>query len=261
MSKIRDAPKTRLTWPEIRRVIRRDVARFLGSGRHAVAVAPGDLLGGIVRGETFDIQRAWRGGEPWDAPVEAYVLETALAPLVGGDPGLKVKTRCLAEGDLFAAAGVLYQVVEAGPGTFNKAVPWQGDIDQAVALNPASVLARHYPVVAEGVPVPACVRRADLFAPGSVPLCFRFPAEAMAFQAASLDQALARRAALFARPHGRRAYVLTDGMTNYRYYYYSCDRYGLDTALDDMLASSGIETLEYTEGPPHWRLVLSSGGQ
>lgn len=261
MSKTRDAPETRLTWPEIRRVTRQDVARFPGYGWRAVAVRPGDLLDGIVRGETFGIQRAWRRGEPWDAPVGAYVPETALAPLVGGDPELQVKTRYLAEGDRFVAAGVLYQVVEASPHHFGKAVPWHGDEAQAVALDPASVLARHYSVVAEGEPVPSYIRRADLFAPGSVPLCFRFPAEAMAFQAARLDQALARRAALFARPHGRRAYVLTDGMTNYRYYYYSCDRHGLDTALDDMLARSGIETLEYTEGPPHWRLVLSSGGQ
>ncbi|MEE8390514.1 MAG: hypothetical protein V3S14_06915, partial [Anaerolineae bacterium] len=71
-----------------------------------------------------------------------------------------VRTETLPEGALFVGKdAVLYQVVMAGSAGFRKAEPWpwlphsqSGNIERpsAVALVPGSLLARNYPVVAEG---------------------------------------------------------------------------------------------------------------
>ena len=169
-----------------------------------------------------------------------------------------VKTRSLAVGNLFAAGGVLYQVIDPVGGYFCAKL-WGGDQTQVVALDPTSPLAAHHPVVTEGEPVPGYLKKVDLLNEQGMPARFRFPTQSMAFKAVHLDQALMQPVGVAARVYGPMAYVLADEVGNYRYYYYYFkDQYKHSSGLTGTLAQSGVfgSNYNYDDGPAHWRFVL-----
>jgi hypothetical protein len=122
-----------------------------------------------------------------------------------------VRTETLPEGTLFVGNDdVLYQVVMAGNAGFRKAEPWpwlprsqSGDVERSspVALVPGSLLARNYPLMSEGIPLPA-VDRADTTRPDGHPSHYLFYDEKLAKLAAQLDEILTHPSGLAARKEG-----------------------------------------------------------
>ncbi len=174
-----------------------------------------------------------------------------------------VRTETLPEGALFVSPqGVLYQVVMAGGAGFRKAEPWpwlphgwSGDTERpnAVALSPGSLLARTYPLVAEGRLLPT-VTRSDLTSPTGEPSHYVFPNESLAKLAAQLDEALARESGLAARKE-RRRWVLSDGRRVFRVYHYRRDFLGVETDLEARFVEEHIEALDCTQGPDYWQYI------
>ena len=174
-----------------------------------------------------------------------------------------VHTETLPEGALFVSPdGVLYQVVMAGSAGFRKAEPWpwpthgrSGATERpgAVALVPGSLLARNYPVVAEGRPLPT-LSWADLSGPDSRPSHHTFPNEQLAKLAARLDEALAHRSGLAARKE-RERWILSDGQRIFRVYHYQSDSRGGEVDLVTRFAGEHIEALACEQGPYYWRYI------
>jgi plasmid segregation protein ParM len=173
------------------------------------------------------------------------------------------RTETLPEGTLFVSPdGVLYQVVMAGSAGFRKAEPWpwlphsQGsDAERpgAVALVPGSLLARNYPVVIKGMPLPT-VSREDILGPSQQPGHYVFFSERLAKLAAQLDEVLARQSGLAARKE-RHRWVLSDGHYIFRIYHYQQDSYGMTIDLTARLTEEQIEALPCEQGPSYWQYL------
>ncbi len=129
-----------------------------------------------------------------------------------------VRTETLPEGALFVSPeGVLYQVVLAEGAGFRKAEPWptsslhlKSETRQPVALVPGSLLARNYPVVAEGRRLPT-LTRSDIAHPDGAIAHYVFPTEPLAKLAAQLDETLTPQSGLAAQKDNRR-WILGDGL-------------------------------------------------
>ncbi len=174
-----------------------------------------------------------------------------------------VRTETLPEGALFVSPdGILYQVVMAGSAGFRKAEPWPWPPNvwsgrtkrpTAVALVPESLLARNYPVVAEGRPLPA-VSRSDLLDPDNQPSHYVFSNERLAKLAAQLDQALAHRSGLAARKE-RQRWLLSDGQVTFRVYHCQSDSLGVEVDMNTRLAAENITVRSCKQGPYYWRYI------
>ena len=174
-----------------------------------------------------------------------------------------VRTATLEEGDLFVSPdGTLYQVVMAGSGGFRKAEPWpwlphswSGDVERpnAVALVPGSLLARNYPVIAEGIHLPHLTLE-DFQGPDEQPGHYVFPVEQLAKLAAQLDETLSRHTGLSARKE-RHRWILTDGRNILRSYHYIRDDIGLSVDLAARFDEEGIQALPCAQGPSYWQYI------
>jgi plasmid segregation protein ParM len=178
-----------------------------------------------------------------------------------------VRTETLPEGTFFVGNDdVLYQVVMAGSAGFRKAEPWpwlprprsderHSDTERpkAVALVPGSLLARNYPVVAEGRPLPE-TDRSLLLGPDNQPSHYVFHHEQLAKLAAQLDEALAPQSGLAARKE-RHRWVLSDGHSSFRFYHYHEDELGWKVDLDDRMAQEKIKALPCERGPYYWQYI------
>jgi hypothetical protein len=248
--------------PELHEV-RQAVATFSAQPtRRPVMLEPGDLVEGIETSSAFEIRRAWHQGERWEAPARSYLKTLdGLAPIPEGAPERQVKTHSLYHGDLFLAQGKLYLVIGTAADGSRLAKPWANAATHIVALDRDAPLARSYPVVEFGEPLPLYLKRNDLLDGRARPMHFRFRNEDLAFRAACLDQSLTYRAVLFAHVHDSTSYVLSDGRQPYRYYSYPA---GSDES--DLEARPGqprpgwlslMEMLDYTEGPAYWQFVFA----
>ena len=174
-----------------------------------------------------------------------------------------VRTETLPEGILFVSPdGVLYQVVMAGSAGFRKAEPWpwpphdrRGATERpgAVALVPGSLLARNYPVVAEGMPLPI-VSPSDSLSPDGQSSHYIFPDEQLARLAARLDETLSHQSGLAARKERQRC-ILSDGQHIFRAYHYQSDSRGEEMDLVARFAEEHIEALACEQGPYYWRYI------
>jgi plasmid segregation protein ParM len=178
-----------------------------------------------------------------------------------------VRTETLPEGTFFVGNDdVLYQVVMAGSAGFRKAEPWpwlprprsgaqSSDTERpkAVALVPGSLLARNYPVVAEGKPLPE-IDRSLLLDPDNQPRHYIFHLEGLAKLAAQLDEALAPQSGLAARKENHR-WVLSDGHNDFRVYHYQQDEQGWSVDLANRLAEENIKALPCEQGPGYWQYI------
>ncbi len=178
-----------------------------------------------------------------------------------------VRTETLSEGTLFVGDdGVLYQVVMAGSAGFRKAEPWpwlsrfqaQGQDDDAeqpsaVALSPGSLLARNYPVVAEGTPL-SVIDRVDILGPGGQPGHYSFPDEQLGGLAAQLDETLAHQSGLAMRKEHQR-WILSDGRRIFRVYHYGRDGEGTEIDLAARFADEQIDALPCERGPYYWQYI------
>ncbi|MCX7680614.1 MAG: ParM/StbA family protein [Anaerolineae bacterium] len=177
-----------------------------------------------------------------------------------------VLTSTLPEGALFVSPdGILYQVVMAKGGGFRKAEPWpwlpygwsiDAERPNAVALVPDSPLARNYPVVARGKPLPN-VSLEELSPPGGRPIHYIFPTEQLARLAAQLDETLAHTPNLKAyRTAGRWVLALSGKeVMLLRVYHYLEDSAGTPMDLEARFAGERIEALPCTQGPSYWRYI------
>ena len=174
-----------------------------------------------------------------------------------------VRTETLPEGTLFVSPdGILYQVVMAGSAGFRKAEPWpwptpawSGVVEKpgAVALAPGSLLARNYPVVAEGRPLPV-MSRSDLVGPDGQPDHYTFPNEQLARLAARLDETLTPQSGLTARKE-RRRWILSDGQRAFRVYHYRVDDMGIGMDVNARFAEEHIKARPCEQGPYCWRYI------
>lgn len=177
-----------------------------------------------------------------------------------------VLTGTLPEGALFVSPdGILYQVVMAKGGGFRKAEPWpwlpygwsiDAERPNAVALVPDSPLARNYPVVARGKPLPA-ISLEELYTPGGRPTHYLFPTEQLARLAAQLDETLAHTPNLKAhRAAGRWVLsLLGKEAIPLRVYHYLEDSDGTPMDLEARFAGEHIEALPCTQGPSYWQYI------
>jgi len=174
-----------------------------------------------------------------------------------------IRTDTLPEGALFVSPeGVLYQVVMAGEAGFRKAEPWpwlphgwSGDTERpnAVALVPGSLLARNYPLVSQGRPLPT-VNRSELLDANDQPEQYIFPTEQLAKLASQLDETLAHRSGLGARKVNHR-WILSDGKQPFRVYHYQRDNLDLSVDLEARFAEEQTQARWCTQGPPYWRYI------
>ena len=174
-----------------------------------------------------------------------------------------VRTETLPEGTLFVSPdGVLYQVVMAGSAGFRKAEPWPWPPHgwssatgkpRAVALVPGSLLARNYPVVAEGRPLPTA-RRSDFLGLDDQPTHHVFPTERLAKLAARLDEKLAHQSGLTVQQERTRC-ILSDGLRTFRVYHYRADRQGREIDLATRFAEEQVEAQPCEQGPYYWRYI------
>jgi plasmid segregation protein ParM len=174
-----------------------------------------------------------------------------------------VRTETLPEGALFVSLdGVLYQVVMAGSAGFRKAEPWPwpphawvgatGE-HRAVALVSGSLLARNYPVVAEGRLLPT-VTRSQLLTPDGQAGHYVFRTEQLTKLAARLDEALAHQSGLAAWKE-RHRWVLSDRQRTFRVYHYQRNNLGEKVDLDARFAEEHIEALPCGQGPSYWQYI------
>jgi len=178
-------------------------------------------------------------------------------------PTETVRTETLSEGALFVSPdNVLYQVVMAGSAGFRKAEPWpwpphswtgSSERPGTVALVPGSLLARNYPVVAEGKPLPT-LSRSDLLNLENQPDHYVFPSERLAKLAAQLDEALAVQSGLAAWKE-RQRWILSDGQRFFRAYHYHRNNLGEAVDLDGRCAEENIEPLPREQGPDYWHYI------
>ncbi len=174
-----------------------------------------------------------------------------------------VRTETLPEGALFVGNDdVLYQVVMAGDAGFRKAEPWpwlprsRGDNVERpspVALVPGSLLARNYPLMVEGMPLPT-VDRANIARFDGQPSHYLFYEERLAKLAAQLDEILALQSGLAARKVEHR-WVLGDGSRAFRVYHYQQDNQGIEIDLGARLAEERIDALPCEHGPYYWQYI------
>jgi hypothetical protein len=247
--------------PELQKVLHSITTFSAHSSHPSVSLEPGDLVDGIETSTAFEIRRAWRQGERWEAPTRNYLKNLeGLAPVPHGAPERRVKTHSLYHGDLFLADGKLYLVIGTAADGSRLAKPWANASTQIVALNRDSPLAHSYPVVEFGEPLPLYLKRNDLLDRRARPMHFRFLNEDLAFRAACLDQSLTYRAVLFAHVHDSTSYVLSDGRQPYRYYSYPVSSDDSDVEVRSSRPPPGLtsltDTLDYTEGPAYWQFVF-----
>jgi len=170
-----------------------------------------------------------------------------------------VLTETLPEGTFFVGPdGVLYQVVMAEGAGFRKAEPWpwsepkrRNEPSQAVALVPGSLLARNYPVVARGTPLPT-YNRTDFLGPDRKPSHYIFTTEPLAKLASQLDAALSPQSGLTAHKESQR-WLLTDGHHNFREYHYESDIKGEPVDLHLRFENERIKARPCDEGPRYWQ--------
>jgi plasmid segregation protein ParM len=172
-----------------------------------------------------------------------------------------VLTETLPEGTLFVSPdGVLYEVVMAERAGFRKAEPWPwsafnltSETRQPVALVPGSLLARNYPVVAEGRPLPM-MTRPDMLGPDGQPAHFTFPNEQLAKLAAQLDATLTPQSGLAAHKELQR-WILSDGHHFFRVYHYRVDSKGEELDLAARFTREHITARDCEQGPRYWQYI------
>lgn len=164
----------------------------------------------------------------------------------------------LPEGTLFVSNGKLYQVIETGGG-FNFAKLWGKPAREKFALDPQSIVARFYPVVAYGEPLPPLNAKTDLLDSAGRVLCFIFSSSSSAEQAARLDEATAARAGL--RLQGIRTGLLglTDGLHVYRLYAHQPPSPEMFERLN-LPGVRQVVALSASNGPYYWAYVEEASG-
>lgn len=169
----------------------------------------------------------------------------------------EVDTSRMPRGTLFVAAGLIYEVVEAGT-AFARARQWRRDEQTDVALIPGSFLTRTLPLVAKGRLLPVYRSRTELTDNGQ-PRGFIFPTEKLAKDAAYLDVALIMSAGAYVRNHHQDpGFAVTDGVQIFRLYYYMRSDHGRDTHLtSNVVENPHCELHPHADGPMYWRLLPS----
>ncbi len=168
----------------------------------------------------------------------------------------EVETSRLPLGTLFLAQGRIYQVTETSAGGFHKAREWRKTERTDVALVPGSFPSRFLPLIRRGRVLPVYRSRQELTDDNQL-LCFVFPTETLALEAAELDVALVQSGGVYVRAHGDEpAFAATDGVHNYRLYYYRQSAAGQRTKLTRLENRPTRFTIKpHTEGPEYWRLL------
>lgn len=169
-----------------------------------------------------------------------------------------VETARLPQHALFWANNRIYQVTETGAGGFRKAREWRAPDGTDVALVPGSFASRFLPLISRGKPLPVYGSRQDLTHNGH-PLCFVFPTETLALDAAALDVDLISSGSAYVRPHGDDpAFIVTDGVHHFRLYYYRRSSSGRKTNLSRLEVRPLPFVLKsHIDGPGYWRLLPS----
>lgn len=169
-----------------------------------------------------------------------------------------VETAHLPQHALFWANGRIYKVIETGAGGFHKAREWRAMDSTEVALIPGSFPSRFLALVRRGKPLPVYRSRQDL-TQDNRPLCFVFPTETLALDAAALDVDLISSGSAYVRPHGGEpAFTVTDGVHHFRLYYYRRSSSGRKTNLSQLEVRPLPFVLKsHRDGPGYWRLLSS----
>jgi hypothetical protein len=159
---------------------------------------------------------------------------------------------------MFAANGLIFQVMEVGAGGFAKARQWRRDESTDVALIPGSFLTKYLPLVRMGRLLPVYRSRTELTDAGET-RCFVFPTEMLALDAAYFDVALIMSAGAYVRNHSHEpAFAVTDGVHIFRLYYYMRSVHGRATTItSNVVEYPRCELQPHTEGPAYWRLLPS----
>lgn len=125
-----------------------------------------------------------------------------------------------------------------------------------MALVPGSPLARNYPVVARGRPIPP-ISLEDLRGSSGSPAHYVFPIERLARLAAQLDETLAHTANLKAYKSAGRWILALFGKEAIplRVYHHLEDDAGITTDLAARFAGERIEALPCTQGPSYWQYI------
>ena len=170
----------------------------------------------------------------------------------------EVETARLPRGTLFVANSKIYQVTEVGTGGFAKARQWRQNESTDVALIPNSFLTKYMPLVKMGRLLPVYRTRTELTEDGTT-RCFVFPTEALALDAAYLDVALIMSAGAYVRNHNHEpAFAVTDGVHNFRLYFYLRSVHNRATIIKSNTADQTRGELHsYMQGPSYWQLLSS----
>ncbi|MEP7285149.1 MAG: hypothetical protein ABI947_05200, partial [Chloroflexota bacterium] len=147
-------------------------------------------------------------------------------------------------------------VTEVGSGGYAKARQWRRDESTDVALIPNSFLTKTLPLVRKGRILPVYRSRIELTDEGK-PRGYLFPTEALAKNAAYLDEALIISAGAYVRNHNQEpGFALTDGSQIFRLYYYMKSDQGRTTHLTSRVVENPhCELHPHTEGDRYWRLL------
>lgn len=190
----------------------------------------------------------------FDQKKGGHVTNSTTAEYIASLP--EIDTSRLPQGALFFSDGRLYQVIETGTGGFHKAREWRQTETTDVALIPGSFPARHLPLVKRGKLLPVYRSRLEL-ADQDRPSCFVFPIEALALDAAYLDVALIQSAGAYVRQQDNDpAFAVTDGVREFRLYYYRETLHGRATDLSSLqVRPLRFDPRAHTEGPGYWRLL------
>lgn len=170
----------------------------------------------------------------------------------------EVDTARLPQGALFWERGRIYEVTVTEPGGFHKAREWRKSGSEEVALVPGSFPSKHLPLVARGRALPPYRSRADLL-DGGQPLCFVFPTEALAMDAAYFDVALVQAPGAYVRAQSHDpAFAVTDGVHIFRLYCFRMTSHGRKTDLARLRDHPMPNKPRlHTDGPGYWRLLPS----
>jgi hypothetical protein len=164
----------------------------------------------------------------------------------------EVDTARLPRGTLFVAEGIIFQVTETGGGGFSKARQWRKGENTEVALIPGSFPSKYLRVVKKGRVLPVYRSRSEL-AGENGPLCFVFPTEMFALDAAYLDVSLVLSPGAYVRNHNHEpAFAVTDGVHIFRLYYYRMSAQGTPTILTP---PTGSDLLTFNKGPAYWQFL------
>ena len=168
----------------------------------------------------------------------------------------EVETSRLPNETMFLANGRIYEVVETSAGGFHKAREWRKTEKTDVALIPNSFPSRYLPLVTRGKLLPVYRSRQEL-AQNAQTICYVFPTESLALDAATLDVDLVQGGGAYVREHGEEpAFAATDGVHNFRLYYYRFSAAGRRTNLSRLEVRPAPFTIKsHLDGMGYWRLL------